>query len=64
MTAREVIARLRREEWSERPGRGAHLVFRRNGRRVVVSQHSGDVPLGTLRVICRQAGWKFPPDRK
>jgi predicted RNA binding protein YcfA (HicA-like mRNA interferase family) len=63
MTAREVLARLRREGSEERPGKGSHLVFRKGGKRVVVSQHSGDVPTGTLREICRQAGWEFPPQR-
>jgi predicted RNA binding protein YcfA (HicA-like mRNA interferase family) len=63
LTAREVIVRLRREGWTARPGKGAHLIFRLEGRRVVVANHSGDVPTGTLRAICAQAGWEFPPRR-
>lgn len=63
MTAREVMNRLRREEWSERPGKGSHIIFKRDGKRVVVSNHSGDLPTGTLRAICAQAGWDYPPDR-
>ncbi len=58
MTATEAISRLRREGW---PGRGSHLVFRKNGRRVVVENHRGDIPTGTLRQICKQAGWEWPP---
>ena len=63
MTAREVMQRLRREGFEERPGKGSHRIFRRNGRKVVVSAHSGDLPPGTLRQICKQAGWDWPPTR-
>ena len=63
MTAREAMNRLRREGWVERPGKGAHVIFKKAGRRVVISSHSGDVPTGTLRAICAQAGWEFPPQR-
>lgn len=44
MTAREAMNRLRREGWTERQGKGAHVIFKRDGRRVVVSNHSGDIP--------------------
>ena len=63
MTAREAIARLVREGWDQRPGAGSHQVFRKDGRRVVVSNHRGDIPTGTLREICRTAGWEHPPAR-
>jgi predicted RNA binding protein YcfA (HicA-like mRNA interferase family) len=61
MTAREAIQRLRREGFSERPGRGSHVVFSKGDRRVIIARHPGDIPVGTLRQICRQAGWEFPP---
>ena len=63
MTAREAMSRLRREGWTERPGKGAHVIFKEAGQRVVVSNHAGDIPLGTLPTICAQAGWDFPPNR-
>jgi len=63
VTAREATNRLRREGWQMRPGKGAHLVFKKDGRRVVISNHTGDIPTGTLRAICAQAGWEFPPQR-
>lgn len=44
-------------------GKGAHLIFKKDGRRVVVSNHNGDIPTGTLRAICAQAGWPYPPRR-
>jgi predicted RNA binding protein YcfA (HicA-like mRNA interferase family) len=63
MTAREAMQRLRREGWIERPGKGSHVIFKKSSRRVVVSLHSGDIPTGTLRAICTQAGWEYPPRR-
>ena len=38
MTSREVMSRLRREGWTERPGKGSHVVFRKAGQVVVVPQ--------------------------
>lgn len=64
MTAREVMARLRREGWTEHAGRGSHIVFTLPGRdNVVVPNHRGDIPIGTLRSIYRVAGWEWPPRR-
>ncbi|MBV9757376.1 MAG: type II toxin-antitoxin system HicA family toxin [Alphaproteobacteria bacterium] len=63
MRASDVIGRLRREGFSERPGRGSHVVFQKGERVVIVSNHRGDIPPGTLRAICRQAGWEYPPKR-
>ena len=50
----EAIRRLRREGWEERPGKGSHLIFRKESRRVVIANHRGDIPSGTLREICRR----------
>jgi predicted RNA binding protein YcfA (HicA-like mRNA interferase family) len=61
MRATEAIRRLRREGWEERPGKGSYLIFRRAGKLVVIANHPGDIPTGTLREICRQAGWAWPP---
>jgi len=63
VTAREAMNRLRREGWDDRPGKGSHFIFKKMGKRVVVSNHSGDIPAGTLRAICDQAGWEYPPSR-
>ena len=63
MTAREAMARLTREGWSHRPGKGSHTVFSKAGHpRVVVSNHRGDIPPGTLRSICKAAEWEYPPE--
>ena len=61
MRATEAIRRLRREGGEVRPGKGSHLIFRRAGKLVVIANHTGDIPTGTLREICRQAGWEWPP---
>jgi predicted RNA binding protein YcfA (HicA-like mRNA interferase family) len=64
MTAREVMQRLRREGWSERPGKGSHVIFTKQGQKnITVSSHGGDLPMGTLRSIARDAGWEWPPRR-
>jgi predicted RNA binding protein YcfA (HicA-like mRNA interferase family) len=63
VTAREAMSRLRREGWTERTGKGSHVIFKRDGKRVVVSNHSGNIPIGTLRAICAQADWEYPPER-
>lgn len=64
MTPREVMSRLRHEGWSERAGKGSHVVFIKTGHdNVPVPNHRGDIPPGTLRSICRAAGWEWPPRR-
>ena len=63
VTPRELMNRLRRDGWTERPGRGSHVVFTKDRRVVVVSNHPGNINPGTLRSICRGAGWKYPPER-
>ncbi len=63
MRASEVISRLRREGFNERQGHGSHIVFSKESRTVIVSNHRGDVPKGTLRQICKRAGWEYPPQR-
>ncbi len=61
MTVREVTQRLLREDWTSRPGKG-HTIYRKPGYKiVVVPNHRGDIPIGTLKHICRFAGWEFPP---
>ena len=62
MTTREVAQRLRREGWTDRPGKGSHTVFRKPGFPiVVVPNHCGDLAPGTLRSICKAANWDYPP---
>ena len=61
MTAKEVIKRLKAEGWEEREGR-RHQNFSHPEKPeslVSVPRHKGDLPIGTLRNIDRQAGWDW-----
>lgn len=62
MTAREAMARLEREGWQATSGKGSHTKFQKAGYpTVIVSNHRGDIPTGTLRAVCKAAGWEYPP---
>lgn len=64
MNSRQVMSRLEREGWSGRTGKGSHVVYCKEGRpNVIVSHHTGDIAPGTLRSICKAAGWEYPPER-
>ncbi len=64
MTARDVAARLAREGWVSRPGKGSHSVWKKAGYAIVVlPNHRGDLAPGTLRSICAAAGWDYNPAR-
>jgi predicted RNA binding protein YcfA (HicA-like mRNA interferase family) len=40
------------------------VIFTKRGHKnIPVSRHGGDLPAGTLRAICRDAGWEWPPQR-
>jgi predicted RNA binding protein YcfA (HicA-like mRNA interferase family) len=55
----EVIRKLRRAGFVfDRQAKGSHEIWRHpaTGRRVVIPNHPGAIPTGTLRQILRQAG--------
>lgn len=54
---REVLKRLREEGWTERSGKGSHVVFFKNGTAVTVITSKREVPIGTYRNIAKAAGW-------
>jgi predicted RNA binding protein YcfA (HicA-like mRNA interferase family) len=55
-TPREVIAKLKRAGFEEVRQTGSHLFLRHaDGRLTFVSIHRGDIPLGTMRKILKQA---------
>jgi predicted RNA binding protein YcfA (HicA-like mRNA interferase family) len=58
LTARQVIAALKRFGYFEHHQTGSHVALRHPQLpfRVVVPYHTGDVPRGTLRAIVKQAG--------
>jgi predicted RNA binding protein YcfA (HicA-like mRNA interferase family) len=60
MTAKQVIRLLKKNGWNEKNQSGGHKQFihsKLKGK-VTVPIHSGDIPIGTLRSIFKQAGLK------
>ena len=57
MTAQEAIRRLRREGWQEVRQSGSHKQFVKDGKRITVPDHRGDLKLGVERDIKAKAGW-------
>ena len=58
VTALDVVRALKKAGWYEIRQSGSHLRLRHDGRPedLTVAMHRGDVPIGTLRAILRQAG--------
>lgn len=60
MTAREILKLLHNDGWREVDGRtkGSHIQLKHPTKpgKVTVPIHSGDIPLGTLKSIKKQAG--------
>lgn len=62
MSAKEVVRRLNAEGWIvKRRGPGDHVQLMHPAKpgRVTVDMGARDIPIGTLRSIFRQAGWKW-----
>jgi predicted RNA binding protein YcfA (HicA-like mRNA interferase family) len=59
--SRDVISRLKAEGWEQAGGKGDHVKFKHPelAGHVVVPHPRKDLPIGTLRNIYRQAGWKW-----
>lgn len=59
MTAKDVIKRLREDDWYEVKQVGSHRKFRHDEKSgiVTVPMHKGEIPIGTIKSIVRQAGW-------
>jgi len=59
---REVLARLKGDGWALDRVKGSHHIFRhpiRSGSVTVAYDREGDeIPVGTLRSIEKQAGWR------
>ncbi len=61
MKSSEIIKRLIDEGWHKVGGQGDHEKFKHpeKSNHVVVPHPRKDIPIGTLRNIYRQAGWKW-----
>ena len=63
MISSKIIARLLREGWTFDRQKGSHRTYKKAGNPMIVTvpHPRRDMPKGTLRSICRAAGWEFPP---
>lgn len=57
MTAQEAIRKLKREGWKEVRQAGSHKQFVKDGTRITVPAHKGDLTPGVERDIRKKAGW-------
>ena len=58
LTAQEVIRRLKREGWIEVRQSGSHKQFKKDGQRITVPDHRGDLKPAIERDIKKKAGWE------
>ena len=58
MKAREVIRLLKKDGWYEKRQSGSHKQLAHSVKKgtVTVPMHGGDIPIGTLKSILKQAG--------
>ena len=61
MDSREIIKRLVREGWLLARSKGSHQQYKHPSKPgiVTVPHPKHDLPLGTVRAIFKQAGWKW-----
>ena len=57
MTAKEALRKLLREGWVEVRQTGSHKQLMKNGVRVTVPVHNGDLTPGVEKDIRKKAGW-------
>lgn len=57
MKAQEAIRRLKREGWVEVRQAGSHIQFMKNGQRITVPNHKGELTPGVEHDIKKKAGW-------
>ena len=60
MKAKELIKLLKEDGWFDVAQKGSHLQLKHHTKtgKVTVPVHSGDIPIGTLNSILKQAGLK------
>jgi len=60
MKVREILKILYNDGWIKKDFRGSHvqLIHPTKPGKVTVPNHSGDIPIGTLNSILKQAGLK------
>ncbi|HBW36080.1 type II toxin-antitoxin system HicA family toxin [Desulfosporosinus sp. BICA1-9] len=60
MTVREVLKILKQEGWIEKETKGSYiqLIHPTKSGKVTLPNHKGDIPIGTVNSIWKQAGLK------
>ena len=60
MKVKELLKLLNQEGWVEKDQKGSHLQMIHPDKpgKVTVPVHKGDIPIGTLHAILKQAGLK------
>ncbi len=60
MKALELLRKLRQDGWEEKNQEGSHLqlIHPTKKGKVTVPMHKGDLPIGTVKAILKQAGLK------
>jgi len=58
MKVRELVKLLKQDGWEEKTQKGSHLQMQHPVKKgkVTVPMHGGDLPIGTLNAILKQAG--------
>ena len=61
MKAQEIVKILEKDGWIKVSQEGSHMHFKHPTKKgkVTVANHKGDVPIGTVRSIFKQAGLKI-----
>ena len=57
LTSREAIKRLKKEGWKEVRQCGSHKQFVKDGQRITICDHPGDLTPGVEANIRKKAGW-------
>ncbi|MCY0092687.1 type II toxin-antitoxin system HicA family toxin [Hoeflea ulvae] len=55
--SRQIIRRLEKDGFELVKITGSHHKFKKNDKIVTVPHPEKDLPIGTVRAICKQAGW-------
>jgi len=60
MKALELLRKLRQDGWEEKNQEGSHLHLTHPTKKgkVTIPMHKGDLPIGTVKAILKQAGLK------
>lgn len=64
LSSRDILKRLEADGWTLVRSKGDHHQYKHPALpgRVTLTHPVKDIPIGTLRSIFRQAGWKWPPE--